>query len=109
MEKLDGKIGQENPLEAKTCVTCPHWYFRDDLSKNGNLVGDCRLKPAALYMVPGLVQGSIAMQTIFPPHGSTAWCGEHPERKSEMTAIAIRQAIDKNPEIVRRLVQLLSP
>jgi hypothetical protein len=107
------KITQpETPANAKSCVTCPHWHFRDDLSKNGNLVGDCRLKPAQVFLFPAMsslgAQG-VSMQPHFPPHLSTWFCGEHPERKSEMTAIAIRQAIDKNPEIVRRLMQLLSP
>lgn len=79
------------------CGNCPYWFLREDLSRNGIAIGDCRLKPAQLFLIPTndpLRGPSIGMQTHYPPHQTNAWCGEHPARKAEVAAAFMLDALD---------------
>jgi hypothetical protein len=91
---------------SSTCRNCPFWSFlqtRDgsspDDDKLDQMIGQCRLSPPTLHIIPvpkrtaanmqevlkgGKVQEQIEMsmsvQPLSPQTSGDYWCGEHPGR-----------------------------
>lgn len=92
--KANGNVQNPSKPDIPTCANCP-FYFHDPDDKRVPVdVGECRYEPNAVIASPGQLQGQIASIPIPRPTRAAHWCGLHPLRAAEATAIRMVEALD---------------
>lgn len=88
IKKTDSTTDEQQP----TCKSCP-FFFTDPNDKNiPHHAGQCRMQPPSIMILPA--PGGINVAPMWPLMNEKQWCGKHPSRAADVTAVNMLNALD---------------